>query len=164
RVLFASDNIEVIEIGVPAEHVTTIDHGMTLPTPQLRPDREFGGQVFCRHECSSAHWAPWCLRGYEHRETGIAEATRGVAAVQIVRAAGAARSVFVHDAEILFCFVMEGGLTLETSGRAAETLLAGDAFVTPPGEPTTFSDVTTNLELLVVSLPGAPGIADAAVR
>ena len=23
---FASDNIEVIEIGVPAEHVTTIDH------------------------------------------------------------------------------------------------------------------------------------------
>ena len=26
RVLFASENIEVIEIGVPAEHVTTIDH------------------------------------------------------------------------------------------------------------------------------------------
>ena len=31
RVLYASDNIEVIEIGVPAEHVTTIDHEMELP-------------------------------------------------------------------------------------------------------------------------------------
>ena len=26
RVLYASDNIEVVEIGVPAEHITTIDH------------------------------------------------------------------------------------------------------------------------------------------
>ena len=30
RVLEASDGIEVIEIGVPAEHVTEIDHDMTL--------------------------------------------------------------------------------------------------------------------------------------
>ena len=38
RVLEASDGIEVIEIGVPAEHVTEIDHDMTLPTPDLRPE------------------------------------------------------------------------------------------------------------------------------
>ncbi len=31
RVLEASDNVEVIEIGVPAEHVTEIDHDMELP-------------------------------------------------------------------------------------------------------------------------------------
>ena len=37
RVLFASDNIEVIEIGVPAEHVTTIDHEMELPNGSGRP-------------------------------------------------------------------------------------------------------------------------------
>ena len=30
RVLFASENIEVIEIGVPAEHVTTIDHALRV--------------------------------------------------------------------------------------------------------------------------------------
>ncbi len=46
RVLEASDGIEVIEIGVPAEHVTAIDHEMTLPTPHLRPDREWQGQRF----------------------------------------------------------------------------------------------------------------------
>lgn len=46
RVLEASDNVEVIEIGVPAEHVTEIDHDMTLPTPHLRPDREWQGQRF----------------------------------------------------------------------------------------------------------------------
>ena len=39
RVLYASDNIEVLEIGVPAEHVTTIDHDMTLPNGPANPDR-----------------------------------------------------------------------------------------------------------------------------
>ena len=39
RVLYAADGIEVIEIGVPAEHVTEIDHAMTLPT-RSRPDRD----------------------------------------------------------------------------------------------------------------------------
>ncbi len=40
RVLEASEGIEVIEIGVPADHVTEIDHNMQLPTGALRPDRE----------------------------------------------------------------------------------------------------------------------------
>ncbi len=44
RVLFASDGIEVIEIGVPAEHVTEIEHEITLPTACLRPDREWQGR------------------------------------------------------------------------------------------------------------------------
>ena len=43
RVLFASENIEVVEIGVPAEHVTTIDHEMTLPNGPANPDRLFQG-------------------------------------------------------------------------------------------------------------------------
>ena len=41
RVLYASEAIEVLEIGVPAEHITEIDHEMELPTPHLRPDREW---------------------------------------------------------------------------------------------------------------------------
>mgnify|MGYP003323875405 CR=1 FL=1 len=35
KVLYASDNIEVIEIGVPAEHVTTIDHDMNYLQKKL---------------------------------------------------------------------------------------------------------------------------------
>ena len=47
KVLHAAEGIEVVEIGVPAEHVSTeIDHNMTLPTPDQRPDREWEGQKF----------------------------------------------------------------------------------------------------------------------
>ena len=44
----------VIEIGVPAEHITEIEHEMTLPTPHLRPDREWDGQRFVHHQAKGA--------------------------------------------------------------------------------------------------------------
>ncbi len=56
RVLMASDGIEVIEIGVPAEHVTEIEHDMDLPTPHLRPDREWQGQRFVHNVGAGAEW------------------------------------------------------------------------------------------------------------
>ena len=37
RVLEASAGVEVIEIGVPAEHLTSVDHEMELPTPAPPP-------------------------------------------------------------------------------------------------------------------------------
>ena len=37
RVLEASAGVEVIEIGVPAEHLTSVDHEMELPTPHVPP-------------------------------------------------------------------------------------------------------------------------------
>jgi quercetin dioxygenase-like cupin family protein len=43
RVLHASPNIEVIEIGVPAEHVTTIDHAMDLPNGPAKSRPGFPG-------------------------------------------------------------------------------------------------------------------------
>ncbi|MBA2239016.1 MAG: cupin domain-containing protein, partial [Lysobacter sp.] len=42
RVLEASDGLEVIEVGGPAEHATWREHEMELPTPQLLPDRRYG--------------------------------------------------------------------------------------------------------------------------
>ena len=85
RVLESSENLQVIEIGVPADHVTTIDHEVELPTGVLNPDRVFGGQTFCRHQLKDAVWAPWRIAGFEARETGIGEATGGVASVQVAR-------------------------------------------------------------------------------
>lgn len=85
RVLESSENLQVIEIGVPADHVTTIDHEIELPTGVLNPDRVFGGQTFCRHQLKDAVWEPWRLAGFEARETGIGEATGGVASVQVAR-------------------------------------------------------------------------------
>src|SRR4051794_33304047 len=88
RVLEASEDLQVVEIGVPAEHVTTVDHEMELPTPTLRPDRDFGGQTFCRSEAKNAVWTPWRLPGFEARETGIGAATGGVASVKVARPSG----------------------------------------------------------------------------
>lgn len=155
RVLYASDNIEVIEIGVPAEHVTTIDHEMTLPTPHHRPDRDFGGQVFCLHRVEGAEWSPWRIPGFICRDTGITGATRGVAGVQVVRAEAPESPAFSNDADILFSFVMQGRMVLSGAGQPDQVLSPGDAFVVPPGMTIRFLDCSDDLEILEVALPGA---------
>ncbi|WP_187429469.1 hypothetical protein ROLI_032590 [Roseobacter fucihabitans] len=154
RVLFASDNIEVIEIGVPAEHVTTIDHDMELPNGPANPERVFSGQRFVHHKADAATWGPFRIPGFESRDTTIAAHTGNVAGVHVVRAT-AEKSVWTqHDGDILFTFVMAGHMVLEGEGRAPHKLEAGDAFVIPPGMPVRYGDPSDDLELLEVSLPG----------
>ncbi|MEL6913639.1 MAG: cupin domain-containing protein [Pseudomonadota bacterium] len=155
RVLYASDNIEVIEIGVPAEHVTTIDHGMELPTAELRPDRAWDGQRFVHHRARDAAWRPFRLPGFESRDTTIAEHTGGVASVHVARRGAGAPAWAVHDADIHFSFVMAGRVTLEGEGQAPQTLTEGDAFVIPPGLRTRLSAESADAEILEVALPGA---------
>lgn len=154
RVLEASDGIEVIEIGVPAEHVTEIDHDMELPTPHLRPDREWQGQRFVHNTAAGAAWVPFRLPGYEARDTTIHENTRGVAGVMVVRPSGGPVSWTVHEGDILFTFVIAGGMTLEGEGKESCRLAPGDAFVIPPGLSTRYRDPTEDLQLLEVALPG----------
>ena len=154
RVLEASDGIEVIEIGVPAEHVTQIDHVMKLPTSHLRPDREWQGQKFVFNEVSKASWGAARLPGFVSRDTTIATNTKGIAGVNVIRK-GQGNPVWAsHDADIHFTFVMEGTMTLEGEGKAPYALEAGDAFVTPPGMKTRYADPSDDLELLEVALPG----------
>ncbi len=154
RVLEASDGIEVIEIGVPAEHITEIDHEMTLPTPHLRPDREWQGQRFVHNVAAKAEWAPFRLPGYVSRDTTINRNTKGVAGVQVVRKGQGEPAWAVHDADILFGFVMEGAVTLEGEGKDPFRLTPGDAFVIPPGMCTRWADPSPDVEILEVSLPG----------
>ena len=156
RVLESSDQLEVIEIGVPADHITTIDHEMQLPTQHHRPDRVFGGQTFVHHKVADASWQPWRIAGFEHRDTGIGDATGGIANVQVARTrkTGEEAAAVIHNCDILFTFVLEGSMTLECEGQS-HTLEAGDAFVIPPGEPSRYTECTDGLELLEVSLPGA---------
>jgi quercetin dioxygenase-like cupin family protein len=154
RVLEASDGIEVIEIGVPAEHVTEIDHEMRLPTPHLRPEREWDGQRFVFNRAAGAEWRPFRLPGFEARDTTIAENTKDVAGVQVARPAGGESPWAVHDADILFGFVMSGGFTLEGEGKEPYALTEGDAFVIPPGMATRWAAPSPDLEVLEVALPG----------
>ncbi len=154
RVLEASDNVQVIEIGVPAEHVTEIDHDMTLPTAHHRPDREWQGQKFVFNRAEGAEWGAFRLPGYVCRDTTIAENTKGVAGVQVVRKGQGEPAWAAHDTDIHFTFVMNGEVTLEGEGRDPYRLEQGDAFVIPPGMRTRLADPSDDVELLEVTLPG----------
>ena len=154
RVLHASDGIEVIEIGVPAEHVTEIDHAMTLPTPHLRPERTWQGQRFVHNVGATGTFRPFRIAGFEARDTTIGANTGGVASVMVARPAGHAAPWTRHDADILFTFVMGGTMTLEGEGKDPFMLSAGDAFVIPPGMATRYVAPSADLSLLEVSLPG----------
>ena len=155
RVLESSDNAEVIELGVPAEHLTTIDHELALPTSTVNPTRDFNGQRFCHHRMRDATWEAWRLPGFEVRRTGIDDATGGVANVGVARAVNEAAGVVAsHDADILFTFVLKGGMRFRAPGLEAQDLCAGDAFVTPPRTRIVYERYSADLELLEVSLPG----------
>ena len=151
-----SEGVQVVEIGVPAEHVTEIDHEMTLPTPQFRPDREWDGQKFVHDIGKDGTFAPFRIPGFEARDTSISANTRGVASVMVARPSGQPAPWTKHDSDILFSFVMTGGMTLEGEGKDPYRLSPGDAFVIPPGMATRYADPTSDLQLLEVTLPGNP--------
>jgi len=154
RVLVASDNVEVVEIGVPAEHVTTIDHDMSLPNDAYNPKRDFQGTRFVFDKVAHAVWRPWRIPGFEARDTGIGDATGGVAGVQVARPIkGETPPRTSHDTDILFTFVLEGGLTLAVDGEDPCEITAGDAFVLPPYLKAAYRDCSDDCELLEVALP-----------
>lgn len=157
RVLESGDGIEVVEIGVPADHVTEIDHDMTLPTPHYRPEREWDGQRFVHDVGKEGRFRPFRIPGFEARDTSIAEHTRGVASVLVARpVAGQVAPWTRHQGDILFSFVMAGEMTLEGEGKDPYRLTPGDAFVIPPGMATRYADPSADLQLLEVTLPGNP--------
>ena len=151
----SSDDCQVVEIGVPAEHVTEIDHDMTLPTPHLRPEREWQGQRFVHNLGKDADWGPAHLPGFVARDTTINANTKGVAGVQVLRRGDGATEWTSHDADIHFTFVMAGTMMLHGEGRDPYPLTTGDAFVIPPGMKTRLADVSADAELLEVTLPGS---------
>jgi mannose-6-phosphate isomerase-like protein (cupin superfamily) len=153
RVLEASDGLEVIEIGCPALHETFADHAMTLPTPHLLPERDFGGQRFVRHVAAETRWLPWRAPGFEMRDTGIGDATDGLAGARVVRAQSSAAAKFgAHGGELLFFFVLGGELSLDVQQHGQHRLKVNDSCVVPAGV-TYALDASAGAELLEVALP-----------
>ena len=154
RVLECSPGLEVIEITSPAEHETVADLERALPTDVLRPDGDFGGQRFVRHQAAGARWGPGRLPGFEARDLGITAATGGLAEARVARGRGEAAAPFrSHDAELLFTFVLRGAGELRCEGMEAHPLEAGDSFVIPSGLKHAVSGGAFELELLEVALP-----------
>ena len=133
RVLESSDNLEVIEIGAPAEHETFAEHTITLPTPTSQPNRDFAGQRFVRHIADQMPWLPWRHAGFEARNTGIDLATSGYANAMTIRAKKSA--VFAeskHQNQLMFIFILSGSATIETgSDHETKQLEVGTSVTLP---------------------------------
>jgi len=154
RVLESSAGLEVIELGCPAEHETRTDPVQALPSAGLRPERRFAGQRFLRHRAAATSWEGWREPGFECRDSGIEAATEGLAGARVVRPAGQLRTTpRRHEGELLFLFVLEGGLRLEAEGRAPDVLGAGDAVTLPAGLEHSWQGCSEDLQLLEVTLP-----------
>ncbi|WP_299214473.1 hypothetical protein [uncultured Dokdonia sp.] len=157
RVLESSDHLEVIEIGVPAEHMTTIDHELELPTKTYSPDRLFQGQRFCHHQLEDAVWKDWRIEGFRFRESGIHSATQGDASVHVAKPIQAMQKtpILSHTTDILFNFILAGIMQLDAEGQETQYLTEGDAFVIPPNMKYQFTHISKDVELLEVALPGS---------
>ena len=155
RVLESSDNLEVIEIGSPAEHETFAEHKITLPTLTLRPDRDFSGQKFVRHIATETQWLPWRFPGFVSRNTGIDKATAGFASAETVRGeVGATITDTKKSHELFFVFVLNGSASLITKDSNQKTILNVNSSVALPSNCEFKLEITSpNTELLVVSQP-----------
>ena len=151
RVLECSDELEVIEVSSPAEHETGVEHDLELPTPDPRPEREFCGQRFVRHQANGAILQPWGLPGFDSRDAGMAEASGNRVAVRVVRPAEpGASGTFSHESDRRFWFVLRGAMTL-TRGAETWRLQTDSACLLPPDEQFTLGDCSSDLEFLEVA-------------
>jgi shikimate kinase/quercetin dioxygenase-like cupin family protein len=154
RVLESSSGFEVVEVSCPAEHVTSVDHDLPLPTSLLRPNRVFGGQRFVFHQAAAASWQPWRGAGFEACETAIVDATFGLARVRTVRRANGAPSTVSlerHHDELLFWFMLHGSADVVVDGH--EHRLARASSVTiPAGVEHALSNASNDATFLEVSI------------
>ena len=152
RVLESSQKFEVLEIGCPAIHETFADHQLSLPNETLAPERIFGNQRFVHHIAEKAVWKESEFEGLESRETGISEATGGLADVRTLRAIEDTTFSVKHSGEFLFFFILKGNLRLCGGENTTYRLKAGDGFVLPSGAEYSI-DANGGLEMLRVNLP-----------
>ena len=158
RVLECSADLEVVEIGCPGEHQTFVEHTIELPTERVRADRDFAGQRFTRHRADGAAWRAWHRGGFEYRDLGIGEATRGLAGARVVRPVvestrGPQGDRLAHDTQFQFLFVLRGSVGLDGESADVVRLERGDAVSVPGPTRWTLRDPSPDLELLDVTLP-----------
>jgi mannose-6-phosphate isomerase-like protein (cupin superfamily) len=89
-------------------------------------------------------------------------ATHGVGSAHVVQRRDApagkppqADVLTVHDAELVFSFLLEGSASLDCEGHGPQAVTAGDAFVVPAGKPHALRACSPDLQLLEVALPAA---------
>ena len=70
----------------------------SCPTAPANPTREFNGQRFVHHKVDEATWKPFRVPGLQSRDTTIAEHTKDVAGVHVIRVGEGAQELDqTHD-------------------------------------------------------------------
>ncbi len=151
RVLASADGLEVIEIASPAEHPTFIEHDIELPTQTVDPHRDFDGQRFSFDRAVDTPWAEHAP-GWEQRTTGIAAATNGLAAVQVLRPTTSdAVLTETHDGDLHLLYVLSGVAVLDTDD-ADHDLSVDDSVAIPRNQPWTMRSPSSDFSFLTVNL------------
>ncbi|MEM9465510.1 MAG: cupin domain-containing protein [Actinomycetota bacterium] len=154
RVLASGDDLEVVEIGCPAEHDTHRDHELVLPNGIGDPDRSWNGQRFIRHVCSDASWDASPRDGWEWQRFGIDAVTDELAEARLARTPGPTEpwALAAHDLEFAFIFCRSGELRFATEAGEIQ-LSPGDSISVPAGLLHAFGTMDA-AEMFVVTLPG----------
>ena len=153
RVLESSAQLEVIEVGCPADHETHADHKLSLPNHVVRPDRLFGGQRFVRHVANKATWKPWHVPSVEMRDSGIASATGGIVSTQVLRANGGVALVNeAHDKELQLMFILSGAVALSVLDQTHMISESG-CFAVPAGIGHEVRALVDGTEVLYITSP-----------
>lgn len=131
RVLESSDDLHVVEVGYPAEHLTIADHDFDFTRAPVDPLREWDSQRFVRHTNGDAEWLA-TPGGAEVADTGIATATVGRADVRVVRLSESDTWTVdeVPDRRFHLIFVLEGDVHARI-GDKEHDFVEADAAVVP---------------------------------
>ena len=89
-----------------------------------------------RHVAADAGYQPWRLAGWEFRDTGIGDATDGLAGVRVARVTTGADEFVSHDTEFAMLVVLRGEVTFETDGDDASGCVNPAAWRSPAASPT----------------------------
>jgi quercetin dioxygenase-like cupin family protein len=135
RVLETSAGLEVIEIGCPAVHETFTDHDLQLPTSEHKPERLFDGQRFLHYTATGAEWDTSSVEGFEVRDTGMLQATQGLARVRVIGNTSRNKATLSceHSGEFLFLYILGGEGKIRGTELGVHSLQAGDCCTIPAG-------------------------------
>jgi hypothetical protein len=152
--------MQVIEIGVPSTHMTTLDHDMELPTKVYDPEREWEGQTFCHFKATDVTWE--ADNGvFQSKDTGVYDKTNGLVSVKVLRISESHRDVNllkieqVRSGNIVFTFVMEGSTKLNIVGKEPYVINKGDSYAISGKVSYQLEDTSNDLQLLQVKLTGS---------
>ena len=99
-------------------------------------------------------WSPWIAEGFEYRDTGIAEATSGLADVSVVRRTetDSQPPPQMDDVQLCFTFLLKGEARLHLEANEPTNLSAGDSWVVPPGHAYQLESSSRDFEFLRVTV------------